>query len=371
MTMALRRLAEIALLKGDLHQAWDICERGLRLAVYPNGKHLPVAGILMAVQGDILRERNDLPAALEGIQDGIELVLRWSELAAIENYLYLARVKRSMGDAPGAQSAIDTARQIADRNEASRIAPFIINLFQVRLWLQLGKVSEAEDWIRDYRPFESYLEQRGFNPKYHYHIIEIEKIAFTRLHLVRRKWDQALAILEPLHAAALDLKRTGSVIEILVLKAVAYMQGSDLERAMGSLGEALRLAEPQGYMRIFIDEGEPMRELLTLFMDESRDPNSRKSRGAVSKYVNQLLAVLTAEIVAETDPGRTGIAEPLSARELDVLRFLATPLTSTEIASELYISPNTARFHIKNIYSKLGVHQRVDAVERAKELGLL
>jgi LuxR family maltose regulon positive regulatory protein len=127
-------------------------------------------------------------------------------------------------------------------------------------------------------------------------------------------------------------------------------------------------------MRMFIDEGQPMRDLLHLFLEEAHKRESSEPVSSLIKYVNQLLAALAAETVTRRvtrEDASAGLTEPLSPRELEVLRFLGTSLTSTEIAGELFISPNTARFHIKNIYSKLGVHRRVDAVERARQLGLL
>jgi LuxR family maltose regulon positive regulatory protein len=372
--MALRRLAEMALISGDLHQAWEICKRGLAIAVYPDGKPLPVAGVLMAVQGDILREWNQLPAAHELIQGGIDLVLRWSELAAVEIYLYLARVKRSMGEAEEAQGAIDTARQISERNEASRMAPVIVNLFQARLWLQLGQLSEVEKWEKDYQPFATYLEVQGYNPKYHHHLLEIEGIAFARLRLSQGRWAESLEILGPLHQAAVNLKRRGRLIEILLLKAINSFKIGEVEKALELLEGALLIAEPQGYVRMFIDEGEAMGEILTLLLRAVRKRGEDASPGVSVEYLNQLLAALTAESVAvkASKPGTVaGMDEPLSDRELEVLRFLPTSLTSTEIAQELYVSPNTIRFHIKNIYGKLGVHQRAAAVERARDLGLI
>ena len=178
-------------------------------------------------------------------------------------------------------------------------------------------------------------------------------------------------MLEPLHQAAIDLKRTGSVIEILVLKAITYLKMQEVENAKGLLEEAIRITESQGYMRMFIDEGEPMRELLTHLLEDVRKGDS----ASISvEYLNQLLSALTAESVAKKDSGERVFAggnETFSDRELEVLRYLATSLTSTEIAQELYISPNTVRFHIKNIYSKLDVHQRAEAVERARDLGLI
>ena len=372
--MSLRRLAEMALLSGDLRQAWDICKRGLVLAVYPGGKPLPVAGILLAVQGDINREWNELGAAEELIEEGIELVLRWSELAAVEVYLYLARVKRSAGEAEEAQRAIDTARQISERNEASRMAPVIINLFQARLWLQLGELAKVEKWQRGYQRFEDYLDQQGYDPKYHQHLLEIEGIAMARLRMAQGKWQKAFELLEPLHKAAIDLKRFGSVLEILILKAIIFLKEGEERRAVQTLENALALAEPQGYMRMFIDEGESMRELLTLFLEDVRKQERGDIANGMMRYVNRLLTALTSETVARREIKRRtipGLIEPLSDRELEVLRFLATSLTSTEIAQELFLSANTVRFHIKNIYSKLGVHKRAAAVERARELGLI
>jgi LuxR family maltose regulon positive regulatory protein len=146
------------------------------------------------------------------------------------------------------------------------------------------------------------------------------------------------------------------------------------DRAIELLEGALTLAEPQGYMRMFIDEGEPMREILTLLYEEVRKRRMGDADGVTVEYLNRLLTALTAETAAKKgiDEGAIpGIDEPLSERELEVLRYLATSLTSTEIAQELFISPNTARFHIKNIYSKLGAHQRAVAVERARDLGLI
>ena len=374
MIMALRRLAEVAFISGDLRQVMEICQRGIALAVYPSGKPLPAAGLLMVLQGDLLREWNDLRAADQYIRDGIELVLKWSEYMTITNYLSLARVRQALGEAREAQSAVDTARLIAERTESSRMALLIVSFFQVRLWLQQGKRLEAERWEKEYRPLATFLEAHDFNPKYHHHMLESEGITFVRLHLSQGDWSKALEILDPLLQAAKKLNRKGRVIEILILQAITSFQGGELERASRSLEEALILAEPQGYIRTFIDEGETMREMLLLLLEEAGNREKKASVSIPIKYVNKLL---TSQIADTTGDQLTrelttdGLIEPLSNRELEVLRFLVTQLTSTEIARELYISPNTARFHIKNIYTKLGIHRREDAVERARGLGLL
>jgi LuxR family maltose regulon positive regulatory protein len=150
----------------------------------------------------------------------------------------------------------------------------------------------------------------------------------------------------------------GSAIEIMVLQALAHEAQGDISRALVPLERALTLAEPEGYVRIFVDEGPPMAALL-------RDA---AKHGIAPNYVSQLL---TAFGKAEgRKPVTQLLIEPLSERELEVLRLLGTELNGPEIAHELMVSPNTMRTHTKNIYSKLGVHNRRAAVRRAEELDL-
>jgi len=137
-----------------------------------------------------------------------------------------------------------------------------------------------------------------------------------------------------------------------------------MDQALTALDRALSLAEPQGYVRMFIDEGSPMGKLL----------RQAVARGIALDYVSKLLAALESETKNKrraTTSATPSLIEPLSERELEVLRLLITHLSSTELAEELFISRNTVRSHIKNIYGKLNVHSRKDAIQRAQELGLL
>jgi LuxR family maltose regulon positive regulatory protein len=153
----------------------------------------------------------------------------------------------------------------------------------------------------------------------------------------------------------------GYVIEILALQALALQRQGDILPAVTALERALSLAKPEGYVRIFVDEGEPMAELL----------RHAAYRGIAPTYVAKLLAAFELEGLAVSPSNLQPLIEPLSERELEVLRLLTTHLSSTEIADELVISVNTVRSHIKSIYSKLNVHSRMDAVQRARELELL
>jgi LuxR family transcriptional regulator, maltose regulon positive regulatory protein len=177
-----------------------------------------------------------------------------------------------------------------------------------------------------------------------------------------------MGLLERLLQAAEAGERTGSVIEILVLQALAHETHGDISAALGALQQALTLAEPEGYVRLFVDEGMAMAILL----------EEAAKRWPAHRYVRRLLAAFGAAREADQPAGaedgmpvKQGSSEPLSERELEVLRLLRTELTGPEIARELTVSLHTVRTHTSNIYSKLGVDKRRAAVRRAEDLGLL
>jgi LuxR family maltose regulon positive regulatory protein len=179
-----------------------------------------------------------------------------------------------------------------------------------------------------------------------------------------------MGLLERLLQAAEAGERTGSVIEILVLQALAHETQGDISAALGALQQALTLAEPEGYVRLFVDEGMPMAILL----------EEAAKHWPAHRYVRRLLAAFGAAREAgkadqpagaeERTPAQQGSTEPLSERELEVLRLLRTELTGPEIARELVVSLHTVRTHTSNIYNKLGVDKRRAAVRRAEDLGL-
>ena len=173
-----------------------------------------------------------------------------------------------------------------------------------------------------------------------------------------RSIQEATRLRERLLDAAEEGARTGSVIEILVLQALAHQARDDIPAALASLRRAVTLAEPEGYVRTFADEGASMAFLL----------RAAAKQGIASSYVRRLLAAVNK--TEDSTPANRSLIEPLSARELDVLRLLGTDLDGPDIARELIVSLNTVRTHTKNIYAKLGVNNRRAAVRRARELGL-
>jgi LuxR family maltose regulon positive regulatory protein len=191
--------------------------------------------------------------------------------------------------------------------------------------------------------------------------VTLARVLLARYRTARAESDllEAVGLLERLLRAAEEGKRTGSVIEILVLEALANQLRGDIPAALLPLERALTLAEPEGYVRIFTDEGAPMAALLS----------AAAERRVALGYVRQLLAAFSS---ASPRPAPVaGLVDPLSERELDVVRLLASDLGGSEIARELVVSLNTVRTHTKNIYTKLGVNNRRAAVRRAEELDLL
>jgi LuxR family maltose regulon positive regulatory protein len=197
---------------------------------------------------------------------------------------------------------------------------------------------------------------------------EDQHLVWARLLLAEDRVDRADRLLDHLLPAAEDGGRTGRVIEILALKALAQKALGNTEEALNALERALVLVEPEGYVRLFADEGRPMGALL----------RQAASRGVLPTYVGQLLAAMG--VSEESAPAPSAVVspvrpavplDPLSRRELEVLRLLSTDLTGPEIAAELVVSVNTVKTHIKRIYSKLDAHSRYEAVTRAKDLSLL
>jgi len=204
---------------------------------------------------------------------------------------------------------------------------------------------------------------------------EFEQITFARILLSQYQSDYSISLLhgaigylERLLKAAEEAGRIGSVIEILILHALAHQMQEDIPAALPSLERALKLAEPEGYMRIFLAEGSSMAELI----------REAYIRGILPNYTRKLLSAFEMEdqgLDEETPPSATPVSspliEPLSQRELDILRLFKTELSGPEIAQELVIALSTVRTHTKSIYNKLNVNSRRGAVKRALELGLI
>ncbi|GAB4525626.1 MAG: LuxR C-terminal-related transcriptional regulator [Anaerolineae bacterium] len=225
---------------------------------------------------------------------------------------------------------------------------------KARIWIMQGNLDDAGDWIK----------RQGLSAESEItYLREFDLVTLARFLIARRKGDdlaQARHLLGRLRSAAETEARTGTGIEILILQALMHHAEGDLTAALVSLRHALTLAEPQGYIRLFVDEGAPMLAVL----------QQAAARGIAPDYVHHLITAFDRAASPQYALAQP-LIDPLSERELDVLRMLKTDLTGPEIARQLVVSLSTMRTHTRNIYSKLGVNNRRAAVRRAEELTLL
>jgi LuxR family maltose regulon positive regulatory protein len=351
-------LGYLQTLQGRLRQALKTYQEALRLADV-RGHKLPVAGNAHICMALALRERNELDSAARHLAQGLELCALFGNLRS--GYLALAYLRQAGGDWDGALRAV----QEAERQDPGPAVTFdILEVERCRLWLALVRggpaaSSAAAGWVRESglsplalsAPAEAPDDELTFGR-------EPEHILLARALIALNRPAEATRLLGRLFLAAKAGGRVGRVIEILVLRALAFQAQGDATQALACLERALSLAEPEGYVRLFVDEGQAMMKLL----------RQAAARGIGAAHARKLVAAF-ATPTRET-PTQT-LVDPLSERELEVLRLLATNLSSTDIAQELTIAVSTVRSHTKSIYSKLNVHRRLDAVERAKELQLI
>ena len=348
-------LADIRRAQGRLGEAMRTYEQALQRASQPGGAVLRGTADMYVGMSEVCRERGDLPAATRQLLRSQEL----GEHAGLPQNRYrwrvaMARVRQAEGDLAAALDLLNEAERLYAGDFFPNVRP--VPALRARVRVAQGEWGEALGWAR-----EQGLSV-GDDLSY---LREFEHITLARVLLARYAAERAEAslreatrLLERLLRAAEEGARTGSVLEILVLRALARQAGGDIPAALASLQRALVLAEPEGYVRIFTDEGPPMASLL----------KAAAKQGITPHYARRLLAAVTE--TEHDSPINQALIEPLSERELDVLRLLGTDLDGPDIARELMVSLNTVRTHTKNIYTKLAVTNRRAAVRRGKELDL-
>jgi len=379
--VALCYQADLCLRQGKLHKAKTLYERALASATDKGGRTLPVAGEAILGLGELYREWNDFETATRYLEEGLELTEQWRRIEALPGYFSLARVRQAQGDAEGAQDAIQKAMRLAEQFDAARWDDWLVALEQARLWLAQGNTGAAKRWVEE-RGLDTEIDPArpaDEEDAVSQHLRKYKHLLLARVLLAQDRQEDALSLLESLQQQMEREGRTGMVIEILLLKALAFSQipargrtQEDVDQAITALERALSLAEPEGYVRLFIDEGARMGALL----------RQAATRGIAVDYVRQLLAALEGENEEERPsteplpsslvPGlSSSLVEPLSERELEVLRLIAAGLSNREIAQDLIVAVSTVKTHVHNIYGKLGVAKRTQAVARARELNLL
>jgi LuxR family maltose regulon positive regulatory protein len=354
-------LADIRIAQGRLNEAVRTYEQSLQVATEQGEPVWGTANLYVGLS-ELHRERGDLEAAKQhllrskelGEHGGLpETRYRW--------YVAMARIKEAQGDLDAALDLLDEAERQYVESPDPDVRP--VAALKTRVWVAQGRLAEALGWTREQglsaHDDLSYLR-------------EFEHITLARVLLARYKSDreehsihEAMELLECLLQAAEEGGRMGSVIEILMLQALAHEVQGDSSTALVPLERALSLAEPEGYVRVFVDEGRPMAQLLS----------EAAAHGIMPAYTTKLLAVLESEEHKSEEGSHRfpteSVVEPLSQRELEVLRLIARGLSNREISQRLFLALSTVKGHNRIIFSKLMVQRRTEAVARARELGLL
>jgi LuxR family maltose regulon positive regulatory protein len=358
-------LARVRRAQGRLDSARAAYQRVLEITAPPGRSAMPAAGIGYAGLAEIAYQRNELDAAHRLVTEGIPLCLQlnWTQPLAAA-LVTLAWIRQANDDPDGAREAMAEAERIApDPAVTGLLNPLPVQ--RARLLLAQGHAVAAALWTQENGVASGDELDFAREPGH---------LVLARVLLAQAQPGPALALLDRLYAAAAAQERAGSLIEIGALRALALAASGAADGAVDALAEALVLACPQGYVRVFADEGLPMATLLTRLIAAQR------SGGAAAEVPLGCLARLQRALSAQNiapDAGRgsvmvvPGLVEQLTSRELEVLQMLAAGRSNQAIAGQLVIALDTVKKHVSHVLGKLGAANRTEAVTRARELGLI
>jgi len=350
--LASSNLAGIRVEQGRLHEAASVYEDALALATRSGGQVLPWAERLYAGLGRLHYEWNQLDTAAKFIHQCIELCQQWEDLDLLaRGYVMLARLELALSHPGQAEAAMHAAHQLVVEHALSPARSIWVQAALAGLHLVQGHLDQALRLVRQSGISAGDLVPYEREPEY---------LTLLRVLLAEGDYGAALVLSERLLRQAQAAGRNGNIIEVLILQALAFQDSKDTQQALAALDRALTLARPEGYVRVFMDEGEPMVQLLS----------QARSRRLGGGYAAQLLLATSHSGDAQL-PSAQPLIEPLTGREMEVLKLIESGLSNDEIASRLVISRATVKRHISNIYGKLDVPSRTQAIFRARELQLV
>jgi LuxR family maltose regulon positive regulatory protein len=357
---AMGSLAGLRMAQGRLLEAQETLRQALEFAAERGTKLLPAVGRVRIAMGELLYERDDLDGSERELILGTELLERAGELEILtRGQVALSRVKWARRDAEGALKLAHEAERLARESGAPQ-AIADAALWKSRLHLMRNELRAAA----------SELERAAGVDEGPRSTQDAKRISLARLLIVRDDHDEALQLLNHLRETAEAADQRGSMVEIRTLQALVLRAKDEKNRAIDVMGRALALAEPEGYVRIFVDEGSSMAELLSEVLEAQQSGRLDSFRRVPAHYLRKLLAALERDAPSPAQPA-TGLPEVLSERELEVLQLIAAGKSNRRIAQELFVSVGTVKTHINHLYRKLDAHSRTQAVARARELKLL
>ncbi len=343
-------IAEILMEQGCLKQAEQLLLETLPMTVRTDGQRLPLSAQVYFKLSKVYYERNQLEQASQFAHLCLDVSQQWGnvEMQAVGTIM-LARMEQAQGNREKAQALMRTADQL---NRDHRLYPWNSMWIEAaldRFWLSQGSLERVSQRIKN--SGISLTDEITY-------LHELQYLTFLRWLLACKNYDAALGLVERILQIAKNEQRMVRVVELLVLQSLAYQGKKNTSTTVNTLAQALSLAQPEGYQRVFLDEGEQVAKLLYL----------AKSNREAAGYASELLAAFGPLSGPAPVPVQF-LIEPLSAREIEVLKLIEAGLSNQEIAAKLFISIPTVKRHISNIYAKLDVKTRTQALSRGKELG--
>lgn len=342
--------AMVKLKQGQLSKAEYLCREALKIAK-DNTDSLPPAGLAWAILGNIARERNDLDRAELLITKGIELATKGGIIDDLKNiYYFLTQLHMARDDRSSLTNALNNVTRVLRSYQVERLERRS-EAIKARVSIHLGNVETAANWAKGF-------EKRSLSNQFE-SMHDFEKLTLARIMLVQKRLTDAHLLITSIIAETIKGNRNGALLEALILHTILSHSRNIDSETENTLQQALTLAEPESYVRIFVDEGEVMQQILIQYI------NSKKNQ-ASKNYCKILIDAFDSE-KSSVRP----LYEILSPQEVKILGLIASGYSNQAIADKLFISLGTAKWHAHNIYQKLGVNSRTKAVIKGRELNLL
>jgi LuxR family transcriptional regulator, maltose regulon positive regulatory protein len=374
--VAMAHLAHLRVLQGKLNSAEEIYHASLQEVGGRVGP-LPASGITYIGLGRLYQERNDLESASRYLDEGLKRCegLATAEVT-LEGLAALARLRQARGESQKALATFERIDALAERASVTRGLRDICVSVRIELLLRHGRVAEASACARAWKTsaVDPWSRLNG----------DVVQLTRARVMVAEGNWDDALAILQTIRQSARDDGRWGRYIEIATIEALALSGIGEPIAAAAMLESALALGEPEGYLRVFVDEGAALLAPLALVRASLTDGSASPTRRPTVEYIDRIVAAIrqeseepAAQVVegpkpnGESAPEATLAASSLSERELEVLRLIAEGHSNRDIADRLVLAVSTVKWYVNNIYAKLEVDSRTKAVARARAAKLI